>query len=156
MKSINIIFTTSVIIFTVFTVSSCRTFKRQAEQHESYTQRQYANQQVREMHSFRFMDSVGSYWHFSTDSVFYYHPDSGLRARQGQLSRWDNRLHQQEWYSATDSNRSLVTAQEQYSSWKVYLRKVNDSKWSVLIGFLLFLGLSYLLYYYIRIKRHYP
>ena len=135
--------------FVLAVLCGCKINKEKTEQQYFERQQAYSNFQQRQLADFRIMDSIGRYWTFSTDSLFYYHPDSGLRGSRGELSLWEDKLHKQSWTLAVDSNRVESTDQEQYRIWKQYYRKVKDSKWMMTVSTLLVLGIGFLLYRFV-------
>ncbi|MBD1434383.1 hypothetical protein H8B06_16240 [Sphingobacterium sp. DN00404] len=75
--------------------SSCHTVrhKTKTDQHNRF---QYAQ-------TVFVSDSAVRYWHFSSDSTFSYHPDSGLRTLSGRLMGWELRVNHQKEQHTLDS-----------------------------------------------------
>lgn len=69
----------------IVVVISCSVFqgKKQLEEKSTKIYRQYEQQNL-QFHQ-KQQDSLSSYWYFSTDSTFSFHPDSGLWARGGKI-----------------------------------------------------------------------
>ncbi|MBL1411238.1 hypothetical protein [Sphingobacterium faecale] len=138
MKNITIILPISLLVISTF--SNCRTVKEKTSLQESMIQHQYTGTQSRQATYSHQWDSTGRRWFFSTDSVFYYHPDSGLYAKQGILSIRENNLNVQMQHAVVDSTRIETTTEETLSLWKTYYRKVKDSRWTLIIAGVLLLG----------------
>lgn len=99
------------IIFALITFS-CRMSKHRLED-------QQARQQVRisesqEWQQYLQQDSTKRYWHFASDSVFYFHPDSGLWAQGGRLYAQEQSVQEKRLLSNIN-HRDSATSQ-QYSS----------------------------------------
>ena len=148
MKNSKIIILITLISF--FTFSSCRTLKEKAEQQQSMVQKHYTETQSRQAAMSQWWDSTGRYWYFTTDSAFYYHPDSGLYAAQGMLSMSESNLQVQRQELLLDSIYTVTAQQESYNVWKTYYRRVTDSMWTILLVVVVLLGCSFL---FKRIRR---
>ena len=148
-----ILFRIGVFAILFYASLGCRTTKEKTTQQSYEREQAYTYQQHKYTEAFGWIDSSGRYWTFHSDSAFYYHPDSGLRARQGLLSLWENKVQKQAWTSVMDSNNTEVLVQEQYSLWKNYYRNAKDSKWIIIIGLLLFVVGSYSLYRYLQRRK---
>lgn len=133
------------VIISLMLIFSCRTVKEKNEQFNYQREQTYTNWQRQQAQGFQISDSTGRYWSFRTDSAFYYHPDSGLRALSGALVLWEKSLLKQVWSSKLDSSRTEVLTHEKLNTWSRYYRKVKDSKWTVVIGILLMLGCTWFL-----------
>ncbi|SKB65015.1 hypothetical protein SAMN05660841_01694 [Sphingobacterium nematocida] len=144
MKNSTII--THITLVILFTFSSCRTVKEKTTQQSYEREQAYTHWQHKYTEAFGWMDSTGRYWSFSTDSAFHYHPDSGIYAKQGLLSFWEDKLQKQVWTSIIDSNYTGAVVQQQHNLWKTYYRSIKDSKWGILIGLSLLVLGCYLLY----------
>lgn len=129
-----------------YAILSCRTIKEKTTQQAYEREEAYTHRQHTYTEAFGWVDSTWRYWSFRTDSAFHYHPDSGIYAKQGLLSLWENKLQKQTWTATTNSNNTEAEIQEQYGLWKTYYRDIKDSKWMVLIVILLILTVCYFLY----------
>ncbi|MFD2557180.1 hypothetical protein [Sphingobacterium tabacisoli] len=141
----------TIITFSIlFTFSSCRTLKQKTFEQESMIQKQYTGVQSRQAAMSEWWDSTGRYWFFSTDSAFYYHPDSGLYATQGMLSMSESNLQVHRQELLLDSIHTVTAQQESYNVWKTYYRRVTDSRWTILLVVVVLLGCGFL---FKRIRR---
>jgi len=91
------------LVISVAVVTGCSVFrgKKQLEEKSSRTYNQHEQQNL-QFHQQQ-QDSLSSYWYFSTDSPMWFHPDSGLWAKGGQLfahqsniKRWEENLRLQQ------------------------------------------------------------
>ncbi|MDR2285097.1 MAG: hypothetical protein LBE37_17925 [Sphingobacterium sp.] len=113
-------------------------------------QKHYTETQSRQVAMSQWWDSTGRYWHFTTDSAFYYHPDSGLYAARGMLSMSESNLQVQRQELLLDSIHTVTAQQESYNVWKTYYRRVTDSKWTILLIVVVLLGCGFILNKYRR------
>ena len=72
-------------VINVTVVFSCSVFqgKKQLEENSTKIHNQYEQQNL-QFHQ-KQQDSLSSYWYFSTDSAFWFHPDSGIWAKRGKI-----------------------------------------------------------------------
>jgi len=72
-------------VISVTVVFSCSVFqgKKRLEENSTKIHSQYEQQNL-QFHQ-KQQDSLSSYWYFSTDSAFWFHPDSGLWAKSGRI-----------------------------------------------------------------------
>lgn len=73
------------LVISVTVVFSCSVFqgKKQLEEKSTKIYSQYEQQNL-QFHR-KQQDSLSSYWYFSTDSAFWFHPDSGIWAKRGKI-----------------------------------------------------------------------
>ncbi|WP_448137056.1 hypothetical protein [Sphingobacterium siyangense] len=72
-------------MISIFVVISCSVLqgKKQLEEKSTKIYSQYEQQNL-QFHQ-KQQDRLSSYWYFSTDSTFWFHPDSGLWAKSGKI-----------------------------------------------------------------------
>lgn len=99
------------LVISVVVVTGCSVFrgKKQLEEKSSGTYSQYEQQNL-QFHQQQ-QDSLSSYWYFSTDSLLWFHPDSGLWtkggrffANQSNIKRWKQNL---QWRQANSGAVSV-------------------------------------------------
>lgn len=94
-------------------VISCSVFQGKKQLEEKSTQRynQYEHWDLayhRKQH-----DSLSSYWYFSTDSPLWFHPDSGLWAKEGKLvAHQSNIKHAKENLRLQQANRKEASTSD--------------------------------------------
>ncbi|MBL1410386.1 hypothetical protein [Sphingobacterium faecale] len=71
---------------------SCRTSKYRLE--EQIATRQVHRSESHEWQQYLQQDSTVRYWHFVSDSIFYFHPDTGLWALGGWLYAAEQSIHE--------------------------------------------------------------
>ncbi|WP_313188017.1 hypothetical protein [Sphingobacterium siyangense] len=73
------------LMISIFVVISCSVLqgKKQLEEKSTKIYSQYEQQNL-QFHQ-KQQDRLSSYWYFSTDSTFWFHPDSGLWAKSGKI-----------------------------------------------------------------------
>ncbi|MNJ96966.1 hypothetical protein D3C87_147010 [compost metagenome] len=83
------------LVISVVVVTGCSVFrgKKQLEEKSSRTYSQYEQQNL-QFHQQQ--DSLSSYWYFSTDSLMWFHPNSGLWAKGGQLFAHQSNIKRRE------------------------------------------------------------
>ncbi|MGB3103749.1 hypothetical protein [Sphingobacterium siyangense] len=98
------------LVISVVVVTGCSVFrgKKQLEEKSSGTYSQYEQQNL-QFHQQQ--DSLSSYWYFSTDSLLWFHPESGLWAKGGRffanqsnIKRWKQNL---QWRQANSGAASV-------------------------------------------------
>lgn len=114
---------------------SCRTVKERSETQQRYEateQRQFTVQ-------WNHYDSTGLYWHFQSDSLFYYHPDRGLYGWGGRLTVEEELVQRNLWQSHNDSvgYRLEQRSVESYTSEPSSYRSIW--KYAVAIGLIFIL-----------------
>lgn len=101
-----------------------------------------------EMYQLYTHDSNTILWHFKTDALFVYHPDTGLRAQQGDL--WLSAQAVQWQYMAADSSYTQLKTTESQQEQKektvsTEKRPASQNNWLWIIGIVLLIGLIYLI-----------
>jgi len=73
------------LVISIVMVISCSVFrgKKQLEEKSTKIHNHYEQQNL-QFHQ-KQQDSLSSYWYFSTDSAFWFHPDSGIWAKRGKI-----------------------------------------------------------------------
>lgn len=102
-------------------IISCRTSKHRLVE-------QKATQQIRlsasqEWQQYLQQDSTKRYWHFASDSAFYFHPDSGLWAQGGWLYAEEQSVHTREQQSGISHRDSLASQQHSSRTEQTSIRK---------------------------------
>lgn len=115
---------------------SCSTLKERSASHQRYITAGQAGSTLYQSH----YDSAGRHWYFWSDSLFYYHPDSGLYAYRGALTARDTRVHQDVTIWSEDSSRYDVEEKSRSES----KRKPPLSIWGI-VGFLFVLGMFFVI-----------
>jgi hypothetical protein len=114
----------------------CRTVR---EQQEIQNQTASANMQwqLQEQHQgIRYLDSQGRHWSFWSDSLFYFHPDSGLSAYSGTMQYRD--VYQRNWdWQVQHLTKDSVTESNERTS--VYSWIKTDTRTKFRIGIILVL-----------------
>lgn len=128
---------TLVPILGIFTIISCRTSKHRLEE-------QKASQQIRlsasqEWQQYLQQDSTKRYWHFASDSAFYFHPDSGLWAQRGWLYAKEQSASKSKLQSNVSHRDSLSNQQHSSRTEQTTIRK-NQLPWYIYVIALLGIG----------------
>ncbi len=89
------------LVFFLFMIStaviiSCSVFQGKKQLEEKSTQRYNQYEHWDLTYHQKQQDSLSSYWYFSTDSPFLFHPDSGLWAKGGRLFAEQSNIKQTE------------------------------------------------------------
>lgn len=123
------------LISALLLLHSCRTIQERSEA----VQRHLAIENKHSTIQWNHYDSTGRYWHFQSDSPFYYHPDNGLYGRGGLLLVEEHLLNNTLWQSHSDSVRYQLEerSEESYRSEAAPYRNV----WWYAIGIGIILGL---------------
>jgi len=105
---------TSIILITAVSLLGCRTVKDHSEAYQRYETIE-KRQSTLQWNQY---DSTGLYWHFQSDSPFYYHPQSGLYGWGGRLIVGEKRVQHRLWQLHDDSAGYRMDEQsnESYSS----------------------------------------
>lgn len=135
-------------IISTAVVISCSVF-RGKQQLKQKSSRRYSQYERRDLafHQ-KQQDSLSSYWYFSTDSPLWFHPDSGLWAKEGKLvAHQSNIKHAEENLQLQQANSEAAAASD--------LRVKREKDWltSISIGVVLMailVGLGYLAWKRIR------
>ncbi|ERJ57700.1 hypothetical protein M472_02865 [Sphingobacterium paucimobilis HER1398] len=118
-------------------------------------EKQKAAQQVhrsesQEWQQYLQQDSTIRYWHFASDSIFYFHPDRGLWGQGGTLYYEEQSAHTHE--QKTNISVSNSTVIQQHSS-KTQQKTIRKKQLPWYIYLIMLLGLGSLGVYYLRRKR---
>ncbi|MFD2556705.1 hypothetical protein [Sphingobacterium tabacisoli] len=89
------------------------------------------------------LDSSNRGWFFRSDTAFYYHPDSGLYARNGILSFWEAGVKSKQWLSRQDSVYQHNAESVDTHFFSTHLQKLSQQKWIPIMGILLLLVCGY-------------
>lgn len=116
---------------------TCRSFRESRITSYSAADRQYRREEQHHTLLFRQQDSATHSWHFRTDSLFYFHPDSGLYGWSGSLRVAGGRKRDFSCMQTADSVYMQFQAAE--STWMGMIKKT--SRWHV--GFVVWGGLLF-------------
>ena len=97
-------------IFTFFTtciILSCRTTKEKSELLRMNTKAQSVSSTNTSWMQLNRQDSTHSYWHYISDSTFFFHPDSGLWSHSGELIYMSRGVNKREESGADYSLQNL-------------------------------------------------
>jgi hypothetical protein len=93
-----------------------------------------------------FQDSSFKYWYFKTDTIFTYHPDSGLMALEGTLIIHENESRNQILLDYAGKEQVSETLDKESYLQVISLLKSNKWKWVggivFLIGLTLWIGIK--------------
>lgn len=104
---------TSIILITAVSLLGCRTVKDHSEAYQRYETIE-KRQSTLQWNQY---DSTGLYWHFQSDSPFYYHPQSGLYGWGGRLIVGEKRVQHRLWQLHDSAGyRMDEQSNESYSS----------------------------------------
>lgn len=112
---------------------SCRTVKERSEAEQRYESTEKRQSTVQWNH----YDSTGLYWHFQSDSLFYYHPDRGLYGLGGWLTVGQERVQRNLWQLSDDSSGYHLAEQSVESYTSESVPYPNIWKYAVGVGFIL-------------------
>ncbi|WP_286754065.1 MULTISPECIES: hypothetical protein [Sphingobacterium] len=136
------------LVISVAVVTGCSVFrgKKQLEEKSTKIHNQYEQQNL-QFHQ-KQQDSLSSYWYFSTDSAFWFHPDSGIWAKRGKIfTHQSNIKRAEENWQLRQANSEAASVSDSRVEWeKEWLTSI--SIFVVLMGILV--GLSYLVWKRIR------
>ncbi|WP_164111711.1 MULTISPECIES: hypothetical protein [Sphingobacterium] len=139
---------TTLVTLLVLLTFSCRTSKHRLEEQKAI--KQVSRSEFQKWQYYLQQDSNWRYWHFASDSIFYFHPDSGLWAKSGWLYAEEQWVHKSEQQSNV-SNRDSA-AIEQYSS-KTEQKRIRKQQLPWYIYVIALLGIGSLGYFYFWRKR---
>ncbi|QIH35486.1 hypothetical protein [Sphingobacterium sp. DR205] len=90
-------------------IAACAIFRgqKQLEKNSSTRASQYENRNL--LFHYKQQDSLFTYWYFRTDSLLSFRPDSGLKARGGQLYVQQSRSSSAEQKLAADQQHTRAT-----------------------------------------------
>ncbi len=139
MKTI-IILITLVPIFEILTLYSCGTSKGRFRQEKSYEQ--LANtSEISRQQQYLIKDANHRYWSIFTDSIFYFHPDSGLWADGGYM-RFEDKIVADRYYQESANHKDSlfrIIAQSEIEEMKWWK---SHSMWSVYMGAIIIFGIG--------------
>ncbi|MDR2285219.1 MAG: hypothetical protein LBE37_18550 [Sphingobacterium sp.] len=136
-----------IIIFTLLSFS-CRTSKHHLEEQKAVQQVHVSEAQ--EWQQYLAQDSTKRYWHFASDSMFYFHPDSGLWAQGGWLYAEELSARTREQQSGI-SYRDSVGSQQHSSSTEQTTTRKKQLPWYIYV--IVLLGIGSAGFYYLWRKR---
>lgn len=85
-------------------------------------------------------DSAGRYWHFQSDSAFYYHPDEGLYGSRGWLAVEEEQVRRNRGQKNDDNSTYHINEQSESSYTAVPAPKPKIGWWSLIFGVVLLLS----------------
>lgn len=139
MKTI-IIRITLVPIFGILTLYSCSTSKRRYRQERSYEQ--LANtSEISRQQQYLIKDANRRYWSIFTDSIFYFHPDSGLWARGGYMS-FEDKISADKYYHESSNHRDSIFRTIAHSETEELKWRKGQSIWIVYLGVIIIFGIG--------------
>ncbi len=119
------------VIFLLTMIYSCSIAKRKLEQR--YVEQSATSSTSEAWRSFSQRDSSKRYWSVVTDSIFYYHPDSGLWASGGWLYAEEQTLHVHNGETAIRYRDSVLYSQELSEKSKKVV-STNRAPWYVYLA----------------------
>lgn len=122
---------------------SCRMSKHRLEEQKAVQQIRVSESQEWQQHLAR--DNTKRYWHFASDSAFYFHPDSGLWAQGGWLYAEEQSTHTRRQQSGISHRDSAAIKQHSSRTEQTTIRK-NQLPWYIYVIALLGIG-SLRIYY---------
>lgn len=135
-------------IISTAVVISCSVFQGKKQLEQKSTQR-YSQYEQRDLaYRQNLQDSLSSYWYFSTDSPLWFHPDSGIWAkggeifaRQSKIKHAEENLRLQQVNSKGAASSDLMVKREK--DWLTFIS-------IVVVLMAIFLGLGYFAWKRIR------
>lgn len=115
---------------------ACGSVKYRTEQSRRDSEQAQEFEHYRQADMFNWMDSAGRYWQLSTDSAFYYHPDSGLRAKEGFMWLWERSVQREGRAAWMDSSRIDNSLKESSSSANISRRSSISGRFVALMALL--------------------
>ncbi len=137
---------TLVALITLLTLS-CRTSKHRLEEQKATQQIRVSESQ--EWQQYLARDSTKRYWHFASDSAFYFHPDSGLWAQGGWLYAEEQSARKSKLQFNISHRDSAAIKQHSSRTEQTTIRK-NQLPWYIYV--IALLGIGSAGFYYIGRK----
>ncbi|WP_164111670.1 MULTISPECIES: hypothetical protein [Sphingobacterium] len=124
-------------------IIACRTSKHRLA-HQQTTQQAGISESREWLYRIQ-QDSTKRYWHFASDSVFYFHPEKGLWAWGGWLYTEEQSAHKREVQAHVSKRDS--TASQQHAS-KMEQKTTRTHQLPGYIYWIALLGAAFVGYYY--------
>lgn len=128
----------SIAVAVCWMYTACSTLKERSASHQSHITAGQAGSTLYQSH----YDSAGRYWYFRSDSLFYYHPDSGLYAYRGALAVRDAMVSQDVTIWSEDSSRYDLEENSSSDSRREFSLRI----WGI-VGIVLALGMFFVIRY---------